>query len=72
MPLPQDFISLMHAHYACSVADMLCYSLETTDPSVSVRLNMRKVTACMTPEQVSSVLSYLAVHYDAVPWYPHT
>ena len=61
----------MHAHYACSLADMLCHSLETTDPSVSVRLNMRKVTACMTPVQVSSVLSYLDVHYDAVPWCPH-
>ena len=71
MPLPQDFISLMHAHYACSLADMLCQSLETTDPSVSVRLNMRKVTACMTPEQVSSVLQHLDAHYDAVPWCPH-
>ncbi len=61
----------MHAHYACSLADMLCQSLETTDPSVSVRLNMRKVTACMTPEQVSSVLQHLDAHYDAVPWCPH-
>ena len=61
----------MHAHYACSLADMLCQSLETTDPSVSVRLNMRKVTACMTPEQVSSVLHHLDAHYDAVPWCPH-
>ncbi|MGN1255590.1 MAG: hypothetical protein ACI4UA_00315 [Bacteroidaceae bacterium] len=71
MPLPQDFVSLMQSHYGCSQAERLCQALETTDPSVSVRLNMRKMSLCMSSEQVSSVLRHLDSHYEAVPWCPH-
>ncbi|MGN0234115.1 MAG: hypothetical protein ACI4B5_06825, partial [Bacteroidaceae bacterium] len=71
MPLPQDFVSLMQSHYGCSEADMLCQALEITAPSVSVRLNMRKISSCMIPEQVSSVLRHLDASYDMVPWCPH-
>lgn len=71
MLLPQDFVSLMQSHYGCSVAERLCQALETTDPSVSVRLNMRKMSLCMSPQQVSSVLRHLDTSYEAVPWCPH-
>ena len=68
--LPQDFVALMHTHYPQSEAAPLCQALCTTDPSVSVRLNMRKVRACMPEDSVQALLRQFADRYEPVPWCP--
>jgi len=42
MPLPEDFVRLMHEQYGKDTADALCQALSETDPEVSIRLNPRK------------------------------
>ena len=41
--LPDDFVRLMHEHYDRSTADALCEALVATEPTVSIRLNPRKL-----------------------------
>ena len=42
MPLPEDYVRLMHEQYGKDTADALCQALSETDPEVSIRLNPRK------------------------------
>ena len=60
MPLPEDFVRLMHEQYDASTADALCQALCETDPEVSIRLNPRK----------GQPLSLDNVQADSVPWCP--
>ncbi|MEE1088349.1 MAG: RsmB/NOP family class I SAM-dependent RNA methyltransferase, partial [Bacteroidaceae bacterium] len=53
--LPTDFFSLMQQQWGSQVAEELCASLSTTDPSVSVRLNPAKAPVSALP-------------YEQVPW----
>ncbi|MBR5884921.1 MAG: RsmB/NOP family class I SAM-dependent RNA methyltransferase, partial [Bacteroidaceae bacterium] len=53
--LPADFFPLMQQQWGSQVADELCASLSTTDPSVSVRLNPAKAPVSALP-------------YEQVPW----
>ena len=60
MPLPEDFVRLMHEQYGKDTADALCQALSETDPEVSVRLNPRK----------GQPLVMENVNAEPVPWCP--
>ncbi len=68
--LSQDFVSLMQSQYGMQEADSLCHALETTDPAVSVRLNWRKVQACLPAAKAMSVREHLDATGEPVPWCP--
>ena len=53
--LPPDFFPLMQQQWGSQVAEELCASLSTTDPSVSIRLNPAKAPVSALP-------------YEQVPW----
>ncbi|MBO5741458.1 MAG: rRNA cytosine-C5-methyltransferase, partial [Bacteroidaceae bacterium] len=53
--LPADFFPLMQQQWGSQIAEELCASLSTTDPSVSVRLNPAKAPVSALP-------------YEQVPW----
>ena len=53
--LPTDFFPLMQQQWGSQIAEELCASLSTTDPSVSVRLNPAKAPVSALP-------------YEQVPW----
>lgn len=61
--IPQDFVYLMHEHYDSETADVLCRTLDTTEPEVSIRLNPRKLSA----EEVLACNPCL----EPVPWCPN-
>jgi len=65
MQLPEDFISLMHQHYSDAEADVLCHALSTSDPSVSVRLNRRKIDSIGSLNGMD-----FSVPFEPVPWCP--
>jgi 16S rRNA C967 or C1407 C5-methylase (RsmB/RsmF family) len=60
MPLPEDFVRLMHEQYGKDTADALCQALSETDPEVSIRLNPRK----------GQPLVMENVNAEPVPWCP--
>ena len=68
--IPQDFVSLMQEHYGQEEAERLCQALQETDPSVSVRLNVRKMQSCMPASEVEAARQHLDRLYPAVPWCP--
>ena len=68
--IPQDFVSLMQEHYGQEEAERLCQALQETDPSVSVRLNVRKMQSCMPASEVEAARQHLDRLYSAVPWCP--
>lgn len=68
MNVPQEFVALMQSHYGVEEADRLVHALQSTDPSVSVRINRRKIQTCMSEEEFSVVTSYLATRYEPVAW----
>ncbi|MEE1213492.1 MAG: hypothetical protein U0L04_00790, partial [Bacteroidaceae bacterium] len=53
--LPPDFFPLMQQQWGSQIAEELCASLSTTDPSISVRLNPAKAPVSALP-------------YEQVPW----
>lgn len=66
--LPHDFVQLMAGHYGAEEARHLCDALLSTEPEVSIRLNMRKLNAVHVP-----VLSgHVGALADAAPvaWCP--
>ena len=68
--IPLDFISLMQEHYGQEEVERLCQALQETDPSVSVRLNVRKMQSCMPASEVEAARQHLDRLYSAVPWCP--
>ncbi len=66
--LPTEFESLMREHYGAAEAERLCCALKSTDPMVSVRINRRKMQACMSPERLHAACSSLDRAYRPVPW----
>ncbi len=65
MQLPEDFISLMHHHYSDVEADSLCHALSSSDPSVSIRLNQRKLASVGSLEG-----KVFSVPTEPIPWCP--
>ena len=61
MPLPEDFVRLMHEQYDVDTADALCQALCETEPEVSIRLNPRKGQSLIINNNVRA---------EAVPWCP--
>ena len=60
MPLPLDFLRLMHQHFGNERAELFCSALQHTEPEVSLRLN---------PSKLHSSLS-LPAGLEPVPWCP--
>ena len=60
----------MQSQYGAQEADSLCRALENTDPAVSVRLNWRKVQACLPASRALSVREHLDATCEPVPWCP--
>ena len=60
--LPQDFVRLMHEHFDTETAEGLCSALTSTDPEVSIRLNLRKMS-------VEDVLAFRP-ELEQVSWCP--
>lgn len=70
MMLPDDFLTLMGECYGEREAHDLCAALEHTDPSVSVRLNMRKLRAVLDDEELMRLNEHLQATCEPVPWCP--
>lgn len=70
MNIPSDFRSLMLECYGGTVADALCAALESTEPSTSVRLNVRKMRAVLGEEHVRRAVGHMESICDPVPWCP--
>lgn len=66
--LPTDFESLMREHYGAEEAESLCHALKSTDPTVSVRINRRKMQACMSPKRFHAACASLDRTCHPVPW----
>ena len=60
----------MQEHYGQEEAERICQALQETDPSVSVRLNVRKMQSCMPASEVEAARQHLDRLYSAVPWCP--
>ena len=70
MPLPGDFVSLMRSQYGDAEAGDLCRALECSEAPVSVRLNRRKMHACMSAGDVRDICEHFASVFRPVPWCP--